>query len=153
MCAQIILRPRLQTSGDMKHRHSTMPGEPMFADDNVEGGPEMRTKSSHKLSRREWLTGVTAVAATATAPARHAAAQAGAARPYRIDTHHHYTGDWAPGPTIEGMDQNLSGSTRGVSGVNETALENQFDTPRAVVSLVINGTIRCPDIRFIFSHG
>ena len=261
----------------MKHRHSTMPGEPMFADDNVEGGPEMSTKSSHKLSRREWLTGVTAVAATATAPARHAAAQAGAARPYRIDTHHHYTGDWAPGRTIEGMDQNLiatailsrpgipvsepekarklaretndhgaqlvrdyprrfglfaslplfdvegslreiayafdvlkadgvclvtsygssnpgtkwigdpsfapvfdelnrrkavvfvhptvpayynpdfrlqSGSTRGVSGVNETALENQFDTPRAVVSLVINGTlIRCPDIRFIFSHG
>jgi predicted TIM-barrel fold metal-dependent hydrolase len=47
-----------------------------------------------------------------------------------------------------------SGSTRGVSGVNETALENQFDTPRAVVSLIVNGTlIRCPDIRFIFCHG
>ena len=232
---------------------------------------------SHKLSRRQWLTGVTAVAATAAAPARRAAAQGGATRPYRIDTHHHYTGDWAPGRTIEGMDQNgiatailsrpgipvsepekarklaretndrgaqlvrdypgrfglfaslplfdvegslremayafdvlkadgaclvtsygnsnpgtrwigdpafapvfdelhrrkavvfvhptvpayynadfrlQSGSTRGVSGVNETALENQFDTPRAVVSLIINGTlIRCPGIRFIFCHG
>ena len=231
---------------------------------------------SHKLSRRELLTGVTALAATAAAPARQAAAQSGGARPHRIDVHHHYTGDWAPAKTIEGMDQNgiatailsrpgipfsdvekarklaretndrgaqlvrdypgrfglfaslplfdvegslteiayafdalkadgvclvtsyngnpgtkwigdaayapvfdelhrrkavvfvhptvpayynpdfrlQSGSSRGVSGVNETALENQFDTPRAVVSLIINGTlIRCPDIRFIFCHG
>jgi hypothetical protein len=44
---------------------------------------------SHKLSRRQWLTGVTAVAATATAPARWAAAQAGTGRPHRIDVHHH----------------------------------------------------------------
>ena len=62
--------------------------------------------NSHKVSRRQWLTGVTALAATATAPARQAAAQAGATRPHRIDVHHHYTGDWAPGRTIEGMDQN-----------------------------------------------
>src|ERR1700686_959451 len=60
----------------------------------------------HQLSRRQWLTGVTAVAAAATAPARRASAQAGTIRPYRIDVHHHYTGDWAPGRTIEGMDQN-----------------------------------------------
>ena len=41
-----------------------------------------------------------------------------------------------------------------MSGVNETALENQFDTARAVVSLLINGTVmRCPNIRFIFTHG
>src|SRR5438477_3001467 len=83
----------------------------MSAGGNVQGGPDMSTKrlsdtDSHKLSRRQWLTGVTAVAATATAPARRAAAQGGATRPYRIDVHHHYTGDWAPGPTIEGMDQN-----------------------------------------------
>ena len=71
----------------------------------------MSTKSlsdshSHKLSRRQLLTGVTALAATAAAPARQAAAQSGGARPHRIDVHHHYTGDWAPAKTIEGMDQN-----------------------------------------------
>src|SRR6202043_2006600 len=34
-----------------------------------------------------------------------------------------------------------SGSVRGVSGINETALENQFDTARAIVSLIINGVL------------
>jgi predicted TIM-barrel fold metal-dependent hydrolase len=35
-----------------------------------------------------------------------------------------------------------------------TALENQFDTARGVVSLILNGTLmRCPDIKFIFCHG
>ena len=224
--------------------------------------------SDTRLSRRQWLGGVTALAATAMDPARRAFAQAGAARPYRIDTHHHYTGDWTPSRALEGMDQTgiaaailsrpgipvsdpekarklardtnehgaqlardypgrfglfatlplfdvegslreiahgfdelkadgmclvtsygnagygtrwpgdplfapvfdelnrrravvfihptvpsyytddfrlQSGSVRGVSGINETALENQFDTARAIVSLIINGTlIRCP---------
>ena len=34
--------------------------------------------SDTRLSRRQWLTGVTALAATAMAPARQAVAQAGA---------------------------------------------------------------------------
>ncbi len=240
---------------------------------------EREGDSSDKgLSRRQWLTGVTAVAAAAVVPATEAVGQTGASRPHRIDTHHHYTGDWTASRAIEGMDQNgiatailsrpgipvsdsekarklardtndhgaqlvrdypgrfglfaslplfdvegslreiayafdvlkadgaclvtsygnvggtgtkwagdpafapvfdelnrrkavvfihpttpmyfnddfrlQSGSTRGVSGVNETALENQFDTARGVVSLIINGTVmRCPDIRFIFCHG
>jgi predicted TIM-barrel fold metal-dependent hydrolase len=233
--------------------------------------------SAERLSRRQWLTSVTAIAATAMVPARQAVAQVGAARPYRIDTHHHYTGEWTPTRAIEGMDQTgiatailsrpgipvsdsekarklardtnergaqlvrdhpgrfglfatlplfdvdgslgeiaygfdvlkadgvclvtsygntsygtkwvgdpafalvfdelnrrkavvfvhptvpsyyttdfrlESGSERGVSGINETALENQFDTARAIVSLIINGTlVRCPAIRFIFAHG
>ncbi len=57
------------------------------------------------VSRRELLTGMTALAATAMIPAREAVAQ-GSARPHRIDVHHHYTGaNWAPGPVIELMDK------------------------------------------------
>ena len=238
-----------------------------------------RVHSDQGLSRRQWLTGVTALAATAMVPGREAAAQAGAARPYRIDTHHHHSqgGPWTPSKAIEGMDHTgiatailsrpgipvsepdkarklardtnefaaqvardhpgrfgvfaslplfdvegslreiaygvdvlkadgvclvtsysgpsfgnkwvgdpafapvfdelnrrkavvfihptvpmyynadfrlENGSVSGVSGVNQTALENQFDTARAIVSLIINGTlVRCPDIRFIFCHG
>jgi len=239
---------------------------------------KLNERDDKGLSRRQLLTGVTAVAAAAVvAPARQAVAQTGASRPYRIDTHHHYTGDWTASRAIAGMDQHAiatamlsrpgipfsepekarklardtndrgaqlvrdyprrfglfaslplfdvegslreiayafdvlkadgaclvtsygngsggtkwagdptfapvfdelnrrkavvfihpttppyfnddfrleRGSARGVSGVNETALENQFDTARGVVSLIINGTlIRCPDIRFIFCHG
>jgi predicted TIM-barrel fold metal-dependent hydrolase len=228
------------------------------------------------LSRRQWLTGVTVLAATTITSARQAMAQAGASRPRIIDTHHHYSGDWIAAQAIEGMDQNRiaiailsrpgipvsepekarklardtnergaqlvrdypgrfgffatlplfdvegslreiayafetlkadgacivtsygdasgtkwigdpayapvfdelnrrravvfvhpvvpsyynddfrleKGSVRGTSGLNGTALENQFDTARAIMSVTINGTlVRCPDIRFIFSHG
>jgi 6-methylsalicylate decarboxylase len=233
--------------------------------------------SAKKLSRRQWLTGITAVAAGASVPIEDVIAQSRTAPPHRIDVHHHYSGDWNVARTLEGMDQNkiavavlsrpgipvsepekarkqaretnergaqlvhdhptrfglfatvpifdvegslrevayaydalkadgvclvtsysypgggtkwvgdpvfspvfaelnrrkavvfihpttppyfnedfrlVAASKRGESGVNETALENQFDTPRGVVSLIINGTImRSPDIRFVFCHG
>jgi predicted TIM-barrel fold metal-dependent hydrolase len=229
-----------------------------------------KLNSDTRLSRREWLTGVTALAASAVTSERHVLAQGAATRPYRIDTHHHYTGNnWAPGRTIEAMDQvgiatailsrpgiplsepeparrlaretndygarlvrdypgrfglfatlplfDVEGSLREIAygfdvlrtdgvclvtsygnkwagdpafapvfdelnrrkavvfvhpttppccvditlktevaelGVRSTALENQFDTARGIVSLVLNGTLyRCPDIRFIFCHG
>jgi predicted TIM-barrel fold metal-dependent hydrolase len=39
-------------------------------------------------------------------------------------------------------------------GTRPPLIEYPFDTTRAIVSLFINGTLsRCPDIRFIFSHG
>src|SRR5262245_58531351 len=48
----------------------------------------------------------------------------------------------------------MKGSTRGSGGLNETALENQFDTARAIMSVTINGVLtKSPDVRFIFSHG
>jgi 6-methylsalicylate decarboxylase len=48
----------------------------------------------------------------------------------------------------------MKGTVRGAGGLNETALENQFDTARAIMSVTINGTlIKAPAIRFIFSHG
>ena len=220
----------------------------------------------NRLSRRQWLTGVTALAATAMVPARQAAAQTGAARPYRIDTHHHHSANW--NQAIEAMDRSgiatailsrpaipvsepemarklardtneyatqvardhpgrfgvfatlplfdVEGSLREVAyafdvlkadGVcvvtsygNKTgyadkwvgdptfapvfdelnrrkavafvhpvtptcctdltpriqpaALELMFDTVRAIVSVILNGTlVRCPEIRFIFGHG
>jgi predicted TIM-barrel fold metal-dependent hydrolase len=38
-------------------------------------------------------------------------------------------------------------------GIPASAVEYLFDTTRAIVSLLYNGTfVRCPDIRFIFSH-
>src|SRR5438105_13843024 len=59
------------------------------------------------LSRRQWLTGVTALAATAMGPAGQAEAQSGTVRPHRIDTHHHHSqgGPWAPSRSIEAMDR------------------------------------------------
>jgi 6-methylsalicylate decarboxylase len=39
-------------------------------------------------------------------------------------------------------------------GIHAPVVEFAFDTTRAIVSLLFNGTFaRCPDIRFIFSHG
>ena len=39
-------------------------------------------------------------------------------------------------------------------GVPDAILEYPFDTTRAITSLLYSGTLmRCPDIRFIFSHG
>lgn len=39
-------------------------------------------------------------------------------------------------------------------GVNPPLMEYPFDTTRAIMSLLVNGTFgRCPDIKFIFSHG
>ena len=39
-------------------------------------------------------------------------------------------------------------------GLAQSAIEFPTDTTRAIVSLVLSGTtIRCPDIKFIFSHG
>jgi predicted TIM-barrel fold metal-dependent hydrolase len=63
--------------------------------------------SDNRLSRRQWLTGVTAVAAASMAPARQAEAQTGTARPHRIDTHHHHSqgGPWTPSRSIEAMDR------------------------------------------------
>jgi len=63
--------------------------------------------SANRLSRRQWLTGITAVAAASMAPARQAEAQTGTARPYRIDTHHHHSqgGPWTPSRSIEAMDR------------------------------------------------
>lgn len=63
--------------------------------------------SDGTLSRRQWLHGVTGLAATAMA-VRQAEAQSGAARPFRIDTHHHHSqgGPWTPGRSIESMDRN-----------------------------------------------
>jgi hypothetical protein len=58
------------------------------------------------MSRREWLTGVAALAATTMAPSAESLAQGANARPHRIDVHHHYTGDWSVNRAIEGMDQN-----------------------------------------------
>jgi predicted TIM-barrel fold metal-dependent hydrolase len=38
-------------------------------------------------------------------------------------------------------------------GVSGSPMEYLFDTTRAVVSLLVNGTLeRCPDVRFLFSH-
>jgi predicted TIM-barrel fold metal-dependent hydrolase len=48
----------------------------------------------------------------------------------------------------------MKGSTRGAGGLNETALENQFDSARAIMSVTINGVLtKYPAVRFIFSHG
>ena len=221
--------------------------------------------SDSRLSRRQWLSGVTALAATAMAPARQAEAQTGGARPYRIDTHHHHSqgGGWTPSRSIEAMDHSgiaaailsrpaipvgepeqarkvardanefaaqvvrdhpnrfglfatlplfdVEGSLREIANgfdvlkadgvcfatsygsrwpgdpafapvfdelnrrkavvfihptapgyynaeftlkIQPAALEFMFDSARAIVSLILNGTlIRCPDIRFIFGHG
>jgi predicted TIM-barrel fold metal-dependent hydrolase len=39
-------------------------------------------------------------------------------------------------------------------GIQPGALEFVFDTTRAIMSLMLSGTLtRCPDIRFIFAHG
>jgi 6-methylsalicylate decarboxylase len=41
-----------------------------------------------------------------------------------------------------------------IPGVPPPTIEFPFDTTRAIVSLLFGGTLsRCPDIRFIFSHG
>ena len=41
-----------------------------------------------------------------------------------------------------------------IPGVPAPTIEFPFDTTRAIVSLLFGGTLsRCPDIRFIFSHG
>ena len=70
----------------------------------------MEIIDSKRLSRRQWLAGAAAFAAAAMVPARQAMAQAGAARPYRIDTHHHYYPaklypgrDWTPSRSIDAM--------------------------------------------------
>jgi 6-methylsalicylate decarboxylase len=43
---------------------------------------------------------------------------------------------------------------RVIPGVPPPTIEFPFDTTRAIVSLLFGGTLsRCPDIRFIFSHG
>jgi 6-methylsalicylate decarboxylase len=230
--------------------------------------------SDHTLSRRQWLSSVTALAATAIGPVRPVRAQAGPTRPFRIDTHHHHSqgGPWVPGRSIEAMDRSgivaailsrpgiavsegekarklardanefgaqivrdhpsrfglfatlplfdvdgslreiaygfdvlkadgtcfstsygnkwigdptfapifdelnrrravvfvhptppgfytddlmlENGAIRGQSGVQPAAMEMMFDSARAIVSLILNGTLyRCPDIRFIFGHG
>lgn len=64
------------------------------------------------LSRRQWLTSVTALAATAMAPAKRVEAQSGTTGPYRIDTHHHLSqgGPWTPSRSIEAMDRNGIGT-------------------------------------------
>jgi 6-methylsalicylate decarboxylase len=229
----------------------------------------MRT-SATRLSRREWLAAVTALTAGAIGSERPEAAQRSAARPHRIDVHHHYTGNnWEPQRAIDAMDQvgiaaailsrpgipvsepdrarklaretnetgarlvhdypgrfglfaslplfDVDGSLAEIAhsfdvlkadgaclvtsyenrwvgdpafapvfdelnrrkavvfvhpttapcctditlktevaelGVRNTALENQFDTARGIVSVVLNGVLyRCPGIRFIFCHG
>ena len=39
-------------------------------------------------------------------------------------------------------------------GVNASPIEYLFDSTRAIVSLLVGGTLqRCPDIRYLFSHG
>jgi predicted TIM-barrel fold metal-dependent hydrolase len=231
--------------------------------------------TSDSLSRREWLTGVGGIAAAAMIDPRDADAQA-ALRTRKIDTHHHFTGQWNADQTLAGMDKYgievavlsrpgvapgdvqkarasvresneqgarivhdhpsrfglfatipiwdvegslreiayafdtlkadgicvvtsysdangtrwlgdpafapvfeelnrrkaalfvhptvpsyytedyrlMKGSTRGAGGLNETALENQFDTARAIMSVTINGVLtKAPDVHFIFSHG
>ncbi len=41
-----------------------------------------------------------------------------------------------------------------IPGVNGSPLEYLFDSTRAIVSLLVGGTLqRCPDIRYLFSHG
>ena len=51
-------------------------------------------------------------------------------------------------PTVPGCCSNL------LPDLNPPLIEYPFDTTRAILSLVFGGTVRrCPDIRFIFSHG
>jgi 6-methylsalicylate decarboxylase len=226
--------------------------------------------SAARLSRREWLAGMTVATTTAFASTRTWAVQNSAPRPHRIDVHHHYTGNnWEPRRAIDAMDQvgiatailsrpgipvseadrarklaretneqgarlvrdypgrfglfatlplfDVEGSLNEIAhsfdtlkadgaclvtsydnrwvgdpsfapvfdelnrrravvfvhpttppcctdlslrtevaelGVRNTALENQFDTARGIVSVVLNGTLyRCPNIKFIFCHG
>ena len=41
-----------------------------------------------------------------------------------------------------------------IPGVNGSPIEYLFDSTRAIVSLLVGGTLqRCPDIRYLFSHG
>jgi predicted TIM-barrel fold metal-dependent hydrolase len=51
-------------------------------------------------------------------------------------------------PTVPGCCVNMQ------QGVPVPLMEYPFDTTRAIASLLFGGTLtRCPDIRFIFSHG
>ena len=51
-------------------------------------------------------------------------------------------------PTVPGSCSNL------LPDLNPPLIEYPFDTTRAIMSLVFGGTVqRCPDIKFIFSHG
>ncbi len=41
-----------------------------------------------------------------------------------------------------------------IPGVNGSPMEYLFDSTRAIVSLLVGGTLqRCPDVRYLFSHG